>query len=125
MHMAVFMTLCGVYMGIEPHFNLWNYFFHVRLQQGLGAEGAVLDDVDIFVRSGLRVHPYFYLPKFGPPDGWWKVWFFLRNNTNAPLSVFMGSRPTPNPTRGMVWSGQTFTGYNPYTRSFNGYSMNG
>jgi hypothetical protein len=34
--MAAFVTLCEVYMGIEPHFNLWNYFFHARLQQGLG-----------------------------------------------------------------------------------------
>jgi hypothetical protein len=26
------MTLCEAYMGIEPHFNLWNYFFHAQLQ---------------------------------------------------------------------------------------------
>jgi hypothetical protein len=25
--MAAFVTLCEVYMGIEPHFNMWNYFF--------------------------------------------------------------------------------------------------
>jgi hypothetical protein len=30
--MAAFMTLCEAYMGIEPHFNLWNYFFHAQLQ---------------------------------------------------------------------------------------------
>jgi hypothetical protein len=23
------LTLCEAYMGIEPHFNLWNYFFRV------------------------------------------------------------------------------------------------
>jgi hypothetical protein len=23
------LTLCEVYMGIDPHFDLWNYFFHV------------------------------------------------------------------------------------------------
>jgi hypothetical protein len=26
--MAAFMTLCEAYMGIEPHFDLCNYFFH-------------------------------------------------------------------------------------------------
>jgi hypothetical protein len=24
LHMAAFVTLCEAYMGIEPHFNLWN-----------------------------------------------------------------------------------------------------
>jgi hypothetical protein len=28
-------------MGMEPHFNLWNYFFHIRLWQSLGMEVAV------------------------------------------------------------------------------------
>jgi hypothetical protein len=27
LHMVDFMTLCETYMGIEPHFNLWSYFF--------------------------------------------------------------------------------------------------
>jgi hypothetical protein len=29
LHIAAFVTLCEAYMGIEPHFNLWNYFFRV------------------------------------------------------------------------------------------------
>jgi hypothetical protein len=33
--------MCKAYMGIEPHFNLWNYFFHARLSQGsVGVEVA-------------------------------------------------------------------------------------
>jgi hypothetical protein len=47
LHIAVFMTLCEAYMGIEPHFNLWNYFFHARLLQGSGIEVAVLGGMDI------------------------------------------------------------------------------
>jgi hypothetical protein len=47
LHMAAFVTLCEAYMGIEPHFNMWNYFFHARLQQGSGVETAALDNVDI------------------------------------------------------------------------------
>jgi hypothetical protein len=27
LHIAAFVTMCEAYMGIEPHFNLWNYFF--------------------------------------------------------------------------------------------------
>jgi hypothetical protein len=32
-HITTFMTLCVAYMGIDPHFDLWNYFFHVRHPQ--------------------------------------------------------------------------------------------
>jgi hypothetical protein len=41
LHIAAFMTLCEVYMGIEPHFDLWNYFFRARLQQGSNAKAMV------------------------------------------------------------------------------------
>jgi hypothetical protein len=27
LHIAAFVTLCEAYMGIDPHFGLWNYFF--------------------------------------------------------------------------------------------------
>jgi hypothetical protein len=56
---------------------------------------AALANVDILVRSRPRVDPYFHLPIFDPPIGWWKVWFFLRNDTDALLPMFMGCRPIP------------------------------
>jgi hypothetical protein len=31
LHIAAFVTLCEAYMGIEPNFNLWNYFCRARL----------------------------------------------------------------------------------------------
>jgi hypothetical protein len=77
-------------MGIEPHFELWNYFFCARLRQGLDAKVVVLGSVDLFVRSGSRVDLHFCLPMFNPPVGWWKVWFFLRNDDDASL-------PSPPP----------------------------
>jgi hypothetical protein len=63
----------------------------------LGAEGAALCSVDVFIRFGHGVDPYFHLPMFGPPDGWQKIWFFLRNNTDVTLPMFMGSRPILQP----------------------------
>jgi hypothetical protein len=68
LHMAAFVTLCEAYMVIEPHFNLWNYFFRARLQQGSSMEMAALGSVDIFVRSGRGVDPYFHLLMSGPLD---------------------------------------------------------
>jgi hypothetical protein len=31
LHILSFMTLCEAYIGIEPHFDLWNYFFPTQL----------------------------------------------------------------------------------------------
>jgi hypothetical protein len=95
--MAAFVTLCEAYMGIEPHFNLWKYYFHARLQQGSGVKVMALGSVDIFIRSSHGADLYFHHPTSDPPDGWWKVWFFLRNNTNTPLLMFVGSHPIPQP----------------------------
>jgi hypothetical protein len=60
-----FMALCEAYIGIEPHFDLWNHFFCVRLLQGSGTEASVLGGVDIYVKSGYEVNPYFHLPISG------------------------------------------------------------
>jgi hypothetical protein len=100
LHMVAFMTLSKAYMGIEPHFKLWNYFFYVRLQHGLGMEVAALSNVDIFVWSRCGVDPYFHLPASGPLDGWQKAWFFLRNNIDALLPVFTGNHSIPKPNWG-------------------------
>jgi hypothetical protein len=97
LNMVAFVTLCEAYMGVEPHFNLWNYFFRAQLQQGSGAEMAALGNEDIFVRSGPGVNPYFHLPLSDPPIGWQKVQFFLRNDADAPLPMFTGSQPIPQP----------------------------
>jgi hypothetical protein len=80
LQMAAFVTLCEAYMGIEPHFDLWNYFFRAWLQQGSNVETAALGSVDILVQSGLGVDPYFHLPMSDPPVGWHKIWIFQRND---------------------------------------------
>jgi hypothetical protein len=56
-------------MGIESHFDLWNRFLLSWLLQGSGAEAAVLGGVDIYIKSGYRVDPYFQLPMSGSIDG--------------------------------------------------------
>jgi hypothetical protein len=73
LHIAAFVTLCEAYIGIEPHFNLWNYFFRARLRPGMDVETTVWGSVDIFVWSGSGVDPYFRLPMSDPPAEWQKV----------------------------------------------------
>jgi hypothetical protein len=68
--MVAFVTLCEAFIGIEPHFNLWSYFFWARLRQGSDTEVAALGSVDILVDSRLEVDPYFSIPLPDPLVGW-------------------------------------------------------
>jgi hypothetical protein len=49
LHIVAFVTLCEAYMGIEIHFDLWNYFFCVRLWSDPDVEAVVWGSVDISV----------------------------------------------------------------------------
>jgi hypothetical protein len=117
-NMASFVTLCEAYMGIEPQFNLWNYFFHARLQQGSSAEVAPLGSVDIFVRSGHGVDHYFHLPTSVPLDGWWKVCFFCEMTLTRRSLCSRVATPFPNPNGGMALPRGTSTGCNPCVRLY-------
>jgi hypothetical protein len=55
-----------------------------------------------------------------PLVGWRKVWFFLRYDADAPLPVFMGSHPVPQPKWGYGWLNNTSINYNPYVMSSDG-----
>jgi hypothetical protein len=61
---------------------------------------VVLDSLDIYVKSEPGVDAYFHLPMSESTNGWQKVWFFLRNDPNVPLPVFMSSHPIPQPNWG-------------------------
>jgi hypothetical protein len=64
------MTLCQAYLRIEPHFNLWNYFFCAQLRQGSDAEVTMWGSVDIFVQSRLGVNLYFHFSMSNPLVRW-------------------------------------------------------
>jgi hypothetical protein len=85
LHMAAFVTLCEAFIGIEPHFNMWRYFFQARLRQGSDAGAVALGSVDILVCSGMKVDPYFSILLPDPLVGWRRAWFLLRNDSDAPL----------------------------------------
>jgi hypothetical protein len=56
-------------MGIEPHFNLWNYF-RVWLWPNSDVEAAVWDCTFIYVCTRLRIDPYFFFSISNPSVGW-------------------------------------------------------
>jgi hypothetical protein len=68
--MAIFVTLCEAYIGIEPPLNLWSHFFLARLWHDFGVGATSLGSVDILVRSGPRADSHFSIPQPDPPVGW-------------------------------------------------------
>jgi hypothetical protein len=92
--------LCKAYMGIEPHFNLWNNFFYVWLWSNSDGEAVVWGCVDIYVCTGSGIDPHFRLSVSTPSVGWQKQWFFLRNDTGVPLRVVMSKHPAVQPSWG-------------------------
>jgi hypothetical protein len=70
---------------------------YTRLWHSVDAGAMALGSVDIMVRFRHKIDPYFSIPLLDPLVRWWKAWFLLKNDTDAPLSAFTGGRPIPHP----------------------------
>jgi hypothetical protein len=74
-------------LGIEPHFELWKYFFAVSLQKKREKNKAELS-----VRMGCmsihlwggRVGGYIPIVLTKSNKGWHKLWFYMKNDVAAP-----------------------------------------
>jgi hypothetical protein len=96
-HIMAFIELCEGYLGIEPHFDLWRYFFSVSLHKKVEIEKGKkkkymmpIGCASIRLR-GNRAAQYMSLPLTTSNKGWHKQWFYLRNNPAAPLPLFSDS----------------------------------
>jgi hypothetical protein len=57
LHVAVFVTLCDAFLGVEPPMNLWSHFFRVWLWHDSGTGVASQGSLDTSVSTGLRAKP--------------------------------------------------------------------
>jgi hypothetical protein len=100
LHIAAFITLYEAYLGVDPEFDLSNYFFCIRHPQDPDMEQTVSRAAILHVRSGHGVDPYFDLPMPRSIKGWRNNWFYLRNNVSTSLPVFIGHCLVPLPSCG-------------------------
>jgi hypothetical protein len=74
-------------LGIEPHFELWKYFFVCSLQKKREKNKAELSMpmgcIGIHLRSG-RAGGYIPIALTKSNKGWHKLWFYLKNDAVAP-----------------------------------------
>ena len=76
-HIAAFIAMCEEYLRIEPHFELWRYFFFISFIKMRGHPPP-----------GQRAAKYMPCQHSRSNKGWHSHWFYLKNDDAAPLPVF-------------------------------------
>jgi hypothetical protein len=80
-------------LGVEPHFELWKYFFAISLQKKREKKGedlpVLIGCTSIHLR-GHRSSEYMATALSKSNKGWHKQWFYLKNDTDAPLLIITG-----------------------------------
>ena len=84
LHISIFVHLCEAFLGIEPHFDLFRYFFHLKPHPNDSK-------VDVVVGAGLQFRQG-KQPKYIPYDlsdkviDWKSMWFYVTNlSSSLPL----------------------------------------
>ena len=89
-----FIALCEGYLGIEPHFELWRYFFSVSLHKKRERSGDLLVPMGC---AGIHLWghwstEYITCPLSRSNKGWHALWFYVKNDAATPLMDSTGCR---------------------------------
>jgi len=88
----VFVALCEGFLGISPHFDLWQYLFAINLvkRRVRGQElHAPVGCANIHLRNN-RAGAYPLMRLSTSNKGWHSQWFYVKNDAAAPLPAFIG-----------------------------------
>jgi hypothetical protein len=85
-----FIALCEGYLRIEPHFELWRFFFAVSLlkKRERGGESSVLMGCAGIHLWSQQASQYMSLQLSRSIKGWHMLWFHLKNDAAAPVPDF-------------------------------------
>ena len=84
LHISIFIHLCEAFLGIEPHFDLFQYFFHLKPHPN-DSNVDVVEGARLQIRQGKKTK---YIP-YELSDNvidWKSMWFYVRNlSSSVPL----------------------------------------
>lgn len=92
------------FFGIEPHFDLWKYFFVVSLPNKKKSGMMTLVPMgcaSIHLRTN-RASEYMVITPSKSNNGWHSLWFYVKNDDDAPLPTFTG-RTIEEASSAWVW----------------------
>ena len=81
LHILIFVHLCEAFLGIEPHFDLFQYFFHLKPHPNDS-------EIDVVGGAGLQFCQG-KKPKYIPYElsdkviDWKEMWFYVRNESSS------------------------------------------
>jgi hypothetical protein len=80
LHIACFVTLCELFLGIEPHFLLWRSIFWPRPNVALSRKPE-LGGAIVSVRPEAQ---YFKFSMATSVQGWRTKWFYIKDRKSSP-----------------------------------------
>ena len=81
LHILIFVHLCEAFLGIEPHFDLFQHFFHLKPHPNDS-------EIDVVGGAGLQFCQG-KKPKYIPYElsdkviDWKEMWFYVRNESSS------------------------------------------
>ena len=97
LHISIFVHLCEAFLGIEPHFDLFQYFFHLKPHPN-EAKVDVVGGAGLQFRQGRK---FKYIP-YDLSDkviDWKSMWCYIIN-----LSSSLPLRPPGPPVKKSNWN---------------------
>ena len=81
LHISIFVHLCEAYIGIEPHFNLFQHLFHLKPQPNATT-------IDVVGGAGLQLCQgvglkYIRYKLTSKVIDWKNFWFYMKNQAPA------------------------------------------
>ena len=95
-HIAAFVALCEGFLGIEPNFSLWKYFFTVSLYQRVEKRGGQQRTTPVAIGCAgshlrqSRAREYMAMKTAASHKGWHQQWFYVKN-----YSCLLYTSPSP------------------------------
>jgi hypothetical protein len=89
LHIVYFVTLCEAFMGIDPHWRLWHYFFSVRVARGTAVSCILAWPILSSILAGKRsTSRSLFLPPCGMKGSGFSTGMWLE----APHRLPVGNR---------------------------------
>jgi hypothetical protein len=91
MSRSIFITLYESFLGIQPHFNMWRYFFCLKKKGGTGGS-KVVGGAYLNLRDGMKAE-YLNVPLSSSMRDWYKKWFYVQQEQEPFVACDMAQIP--------------------------------
>jgi hypothetical protein len=81
LQVAAFVHLCEAFLGILPHFGLWNYLYHCRPRMA-GGQHQLVGGASLELRRDRKTE-YLDIPLKDIIKGWRFEWFTMENHNKS------------------------------------------